>query len=140
MLINLDYHDVYWENAKYKVVRMDPDAWLKTVFAAMKPGGIVGVVDHAAKAGSDAPRKASRNSTGSTRPWFRADFERAGFVLDGTSDMYKNPADDHSLRRLRQGDPGQDRPLRLPLPEAQLSEAAEAAAAQQVRGTKPIGC
>src|SRR4051794_11086589 len=43
MLINLDYHDVYWENPKRNIVRMDPDQWLKTIYAAMKPGGIVGI-------------------------------------------------------------------------------------------------
>jgi predicted methyltransferase len=96
MLINLDYHDVYWESAKYKVVRMDPDVWLKTAFAAMKPGGIVGVVDHAAKAGS-APRESVEKFHRIDPAVVKADFERAGFVLDGTSDMYKNPADDHSL-------------------------------------------
>src|SRR4051794_37133065 len=48
MLINLDYHDVYWESAKYGISRMDPDQWLKTIYAAMKPGAVVGVVDHVA--------------------------------------------------------------------------------------------
>jgi predicted methyltransferase len=96
MLINLDYHDVYWENAKYKVVKMDPDAWLKTAFAAMKPGGIVGVVDHVAKAGTP-PRESVEKFHRIDPAVVKADFERAGFVLDGTSDMYKNPADDHSL-------------------------------------------
>jgi predicted methyltransferase len=28
----------------------------------------------------------------------KADFESAGFVLDGTSDVLRNPADDHSLK------------------------------------------
>ena len=39
MIINLDYHDIYWENAERKILRMDPNAWLKTLYAAMKPGG-----------------------------------------------------------------------------------------------------
>src|SRR5262245_33850317 len=46
MLINLDYHDVYWESAKNGIVRMNPDQWLKTVYDSMKPGGVVGVIDH----------------------------------------------------------------------------------------------
>lgn len=96
MLINLDYHDVYWENEKYKVVRMEPDAWLKTIFAAMKPGGIVGVVDHVAAAGG-APRETVEKFHRIDPAVVRADFERAGFVLDGSSDMYRNAADDHSL-------------------------------------------
>src|SRR5574338_335079 len=53
-LINLDYHDVYWQSAERKIPRMDPDAWLKTLYAAMKPGGIVGVVDHVGGANTGA--------------------------------------------------------------------------------------
>ena len=51
MLINLDYHDVYWTSEKYGIPKMDPDAWLKSVYGAMKPGGIVGVIDHVAAPG-----------------------------------------------------------------------------------------
>jgi predicted methyltransferase len=95
-LINLDYHDVYWENAERKVVRMDPDAWLKTLYAAMKPGAIVGVVDHVAAAGSDA-REVVEKLHRIDPKIIEADFKRAGFVVAGTSDILRNPADDHSL-------------------------------------------
>jgi predicted methyltransferase len=95
-LINLDYHDVYWENPKSKIVRMDPQAWLKTLYAAMKPGGIVGVVDHVASPNSDT--RATVDKLHRIDPnVIAADFKRAGFVLAGTSDMLRNPADDHSL-------------------------------------------
>ena len=94
MLINLDYHDVYWQSAKYGITRMEPDAWLKTVLAAMKPGGIVGVVDHIANPGDTRAtvEKLHRIDPATVR----ADFERAGFVFDGDSDLLRNPADDHS--------------------------------------------
>ncbi len=95
MLINLDYHDVYWESAKYKIGRMEPDTWLKTIYAAMKPGGIVGVVDHVGPAGDTRAivEKEHRIDPATVR----ADFERAGFVLDGESLLLRNQADDHSL-------------------------------------------
>ena len=96
MLINLDYHDVYWENAKFGVKRMEPDAFLKTVFAAMKPGGVVGVVDHAAAAGGDT-REVVDKLHRIDPAVVRADFERAGFVLEAESPLYRNAADDHSL-------------------------------------------
>ncbi|MEO5640640.1 MAG: methyltransferase [Sphingomicrobium sp.] len=95
MLINLDYHDLYWESAKYKIGRMDPDAWLGTIFAAMKPGGIVGVVDHVGPSGDT--RAIVEKSHRIDPAVVRADFARAGFVLDGESQMLRNPADDHSL-------------------------------------------
>jgi predicted methyltransferase len=96
MLINLDYHDVYWENAKYGVKQMEPSAFLKAVYAAMKPGGIVGVVDHVANAGGDT--RAVVDKLHRIDPAVvRKDFERAGFKLEAQSNLLRNPADDHSL-------------------------------------------
>jgi predicted methyltransferase len=96
MLINLDYHDIYWENAKYGVKRMEPQPLLKTVYAAMKPGGIVGVVDHVAAAGGDT-RQVVNKLHRIDPEVVKADFKAAGFELVGTSGMYRNAADDHSL-------------------------------------------
>ena len=95
MLINLDYHDVYWESAERGIPRMDPQAWLARLHSAMKPGGVVGVVDHAAATGSE-PRESVEKLHRIDPAIVRADFERAGFVLEGTSDLLANPADDHS--------------------------------------------
>ncbi|MCY7340208.1 MAG: methyltransferase [Sphingomonas bacterium] len=95
-LINLDYHDVYWESAKNGIARMDPDAWLRILYATMKPGAVVGIVDHAASAGGD-PRVTVEAMHRIDPAVVRADFVRAGFVLEGESDMLRNPADDHSL-------------------------------------------
>ena len=95
MLINLDYHDVYWENAKYGVVRMDPDAWLKVIYASIKPGGIVGVVDHVANPGD--PRVTVEKMHRIDPAVIKADFKRAGFKLEAESNILRNPADDHSL-------------------------------------------
>jgi predicted methyltransferase len=95
MLINLDYHDVYWESAKNGVVRMDPDQWLKTIYAAMKPGAVVGVIDHIANPGDTrgTVEKFHRIDPATVK----ADFKRAGFRLEAESNILRNPADDHSL-------------------------------------------
>jgi len=95
MLINLDYHDVYWESAKNGIVRMDPDAWLKIVYDSMKPGAVVGVIDHVANPGDtrETVEKYHRIDPNVVK----ADFKRAGFVLEAESNMLRNPADDHSL-------------------------------------------
>jgi predicted methyltransferase len=96
MLINLDYHDVYWENAKYGVKKMEPQAFLKKVYDAMKPGGVVGVVDHVATAGGDT--RAVVDKLHRIDPAVvKADFLQAGFKLEAESGMLRNPADDHSL-------------------------------------------
>ena len=95
-LINLDYHDVYWVSDKYKIPRMEPAAWLAVLYAAMKPGAIVGVVDHVAAAGTD-PRAMVEKYHRIDPAVVRRDFRKAGFVLIGTSPMYRNPADKHDV-------------------------------------------
>ena len=95
MLINLDYHDVYWESTKYGIVKMDPDQWLKVVYDSLKPGAVVGVIDHVANPGDT---RATVEKLHRIDPEVvKADFKRAGFKLEATSDLLRNPADDHSV-------------------------------------------
>ena len=96
ILMNLDYHDVYWESAERKIGRMEPDAWLARLFAAAKPGAVVGIIDHAATPGGDT-RAVVEKLHRIDPAVVKADFQRAGFVLEAESDLLKNPADDHSL-------------------------------------------
>ena len=96
VMLNLNYHDTYWESDKYKIPRMDPNAFLKAVYAAMKPGAVIGVIDHVANPNSDT--RATVEKYHRIDPEVvKADFERAGFVLVGSSDLLRNPADEHSL-------------------------------------------
>ena len=57
---------------------------------------MVGIVDHAAKPGGDT-REVVETLHRIDAAVVRADFQRAGFVLEGESDLLRNPADDHSL-------------------------------------------
>lgn len=95
MIINLDYHDVYWSSDERKIPAMNPDEWLKTIYAAMKPGGVVGVIDHVAAAGGDT-RKVVDDLHRIDPEVVKADWLRAGFVLEGESAMLRNPADTHT--------------------------------------------
>jgi predicted methyltransferase len=61
----------------------------------VKPGGTVAVIDHVATPGGD-PREVVDKLHRIDPARLRADFERAGFVLEAQSDMLRNPADDHS--------------------------------------------
>lgn len=95
-LINLNYHDVYWQSAKYGISRMEPAEFLKRLYAAVKPGGVVGVIDHVADPNSDT--RATVEKMHRIDPnVVKADFRRAGFVLTGGSDLLRNPTDDHNL-------------------------------------------
>ena len=96
MIMNLDYHDVYWQNPERKIPRMDPDQWLKLLYAAMKPGGIVGIIDHVALPNGDT--RATVEKLHRIDPEvIKADFQRAGFELVGVRNFLRNPTDDHSL-------------------------------------------
>ena len=92
LLINLDYHDVYYVNPKRGIVRQEPGPWLARVSAAMKPGAILGVIDHSAVAGSD-PRESVEKLHRIDPALALADWERAGFKLEAQSVLLRNPDD-----------------------------------------------
>ena len=94
-LLHLEYHDFYWESDKYHYPHVDPNDALKRLYAAMKPGGVVGVVDHVADAGGDT--RAVVDKLHRIDPAVvKADFQRAGFVLDVESNVLMTGADDHT--------------------------------------------
>lgn len=96
ILMNLDYHDVYWESAERNIPRMEPSEWLRRLYAAARPGAVVGIIDHVAQPGGDT-RETVEKLHRIDPELVRADFERAGFLLEGSSDLLRNSADDHSL-------------------------------------------
>lgn len=86
-VIALEYHELY-RNA-------DPQTeanFLAEMKRVLKSGGVLGIIDHAGNAGND------------NGPMHRAELDKvlagaaaAGFIVDGTSDLLRNPADDRSL-------------------------------------------
>jgi len=91
-MLHLIYHDFYWESEQYKFAKMDPAVVLANLYAGMKPGGVVAVIDHA---GLPGDTRAVVEKTHRIDPaTVRTDFLNAGFVLDGESDMFTNPDDD----------------------------------------------
>jgi predicted methyltransferase len=96
VILNDNYHDTYWQSDKYKIPKMDPNAFLKAVYASMKPGAVIGVIDHIANPNHDA--RATVEKLHRIDPnVVKADFKRAGFVFVKSSDLLRNPADDHTL-------------------------------------------
>ena len=93
-MFHLVYHDAYWESAKYNIKRQDPDALVKKLYTAMRPGGIVGVVDHVAL--PDDPRVSVEKLHRIDPAVVKADFLRAGFKLAGESQHLRNKGDDYS--------------------------------------------
>ena len=90
VFIRQNYHDLY---DKF-MGPADVAAFNRQAYAALKPGGVYVVLDHAAAAGS---------GIGATETLHRIDPERvksdalaAGFKFDGESKILANPADDHT--------------------------------------------
>ncbi|WP_341633465.1 class I SAM-dependent methyltransferase [Sphingomonas agri] len=96
VILNDNYHDNYWQNEKLKVPRMDPDAFLKAVYSSMKPGGVIGVIDHVANPNPDTRATVEKYHRIDPNV-VKADFKRAGFVLVGSSNILRNPADRHDI-------------------------------------------
>ena len=82
-----DLHDPFMGPA-------DVPAFDRNVFAALKPGGVFVVLDHAAPAGSGLADTNTLHRIDEAA--VKAEVLAAGFVLDGESNILANPADDHS--------------------------------------------
>jgi predicted methyltransferase len=90
VFIRQNYHDLH---DKF-MGPADVPAFNRAVFAALKPGGVYVVLDHAAQAGSGL-----RDTEGLHRidpAAVKAEAAAAGFKLDGESTIFANPADDHT--------------------------------------------
>ncbi len=67
------------------------DAMFKAMYAALKPGGVLGVVEHRAKA--DKPQDPKAESGYVREDYAIALIEKAGFELIGKSEVNANPKD-----------------------------------------------
>jgi len=68
------------------------DAYFQAFFAALKPGGVLGVVEHRAKPGTDL--ETMKKSGYMTEALVIDLATRAGFVLEARSEVNANPKDD----------------------------------------------
>jgi predicted methyltransferase len=90
VFIRQNYHDLY---DKF-MGPADVPAFNKAVYAALKPGGVYVILDHAAKSG--APDNVTETLHRIDIARVKADLAKAGFKLDAESAILANPADDHS--------------------------------------------
>jgi predicted methyltransferase len=92
VFIRQNYHDLY---NKF-MGPADVPAFNKAVFAALKPGGVYVVLDHAAAAGSGISATDTLHRIDPAR--VKSDVLAAGFKLGGESSILANPADDHTKK------------------------------------------
>ena len=90
VFIRQNYHDLY---DKF-MGPADVPAFNKAVFAALKPGGVYVVLDHAAIAGSGVAATDTLHRIDAAR--VKADVLAAGFKLDAESTILASNTDDHT--------------------------------------------
>ena len=88
----LTYHDFYFVDANNGWPEIDAPAFLAVLHRGLKPGGVIGLVDHSAPSGAPA-------TTGGTTHRIDpaiviADMRAAGFELEDETDLLRNPDDD----------------------------------------------
>ena len=87
VLLILGYHDTYW-------MRTDRAAMNAAVFAALKPGGVFGVIDHHSAPGARATQVVNLHRI--DEKLVKREILDAGFQLDDESDLLRNADDDHT--------------------------------------------
>jgi predicted methyltransferase len=98
VLIVLTYHDIYWQPSDSPEPMGDPVKVLANLHAALKPEGLVVVVDHIANrttSPQDITAVAGRLHRIDPQV-VRADFQRAGFVFVEESSVLRHAGDDHT--------------------------------------------
>jgi predicted methyltransferase len=89
------YHDLYWKELTNGPPQTDAKTILDQIAATLKPGGVLLIVDHSAKAGtgSDDADKLHRIDAA----FARRDIESHGFKLVSEGDFLHDPTDDRSM-------------------------------------------
>jgi predicted methyltransferase len=80
----LVYHDTVWQG-------VDRAAMNGAIFAALRPGGVYGIIDHSGRPGTGMTETESLHRIEESA--LRAEVTQAGFVLDGEATFLRNPAD-----------------------------------------------
>jgi predicted methyltransferase len=80
----LFYHDTVWQKA-------DRDAMNRAIFAALRRGGVYGIVDHSAREGTGTADTETLHRI--EESVVRAEIEKAGFLLQESADFLRNPDD-----------------------------------------------
>ncbi len=94
IMLAQSFHDMYHVDIEGGWELLDGPAFLAELKKGLRPGGVVAVVDHRAMTG--APPETGDSLHRIDPALVIANMEAAGFVLDGQSDILRNPDDDLS--------------------------------------------
>lgn len=93
-LMILAYHDIYYVTDDGSWPAIDGPRLLREIMKGLKPGGVLGIVDHTASPGSPVSTGTSLHRIDPAV--LKAEIEAAGFVFVGKSDALRNADDDRT--------------------------------------------
>ena len=93
-VIVMSYHDLYWVDDKQGWPKVDAGQFLDQIVRALKPGGVLLVVDHSAKQGSGSADAQTLHRI--DEQFAIADFRKHGLQWEAAIPVLRNPADDRS--------------------------------------------
>lgn len=94
-MIVMSYHDLYYVDEAGGWAPINAGEFLDQVHAALKPGGVFLIVDHAATRGSG--KSAAQDLHRIDEAFAKLDIESHGFKLEKTWDGLRNAADPHDV-------------------------------------------
>jgi len=96
VLMVLVWHDFFYGSEEDHWPDADESAFIGKLCHAMKPGAVLGLVDHIANPGGDISKVAETLHRIDPQR-VKAQFAGTCFEFDGESDVLRNPEDDHTL-------------------------------------------
>lgn len=93
-VIVMSYHDLYWVDEKEGWPKIDAGQFLDQIVRALKPGGVLVVVDHSAKPGTGSADAQTLHRI--DEQFTIADFRKHGLQWEAAIPVLRNPDDDRS--------------------------------------------
>ena len=93
-VIVMSYHDLYWVDEKEGWPKVDAGLFLDQITRALKPGGVLVVVDHSAKQGTGSADAQTLHRI--DEQFTIADFRRHGLEWEAAIPVLRNADDDRS--------------------------------------------
>lgn len=95
-MLVLTWHDFLFADPDNGWQAIDESLLVNKLCVAMKPGGVLGLIDHVANSGGD-PAKAAKDLHRIDPQVIRDSFEKSCFTLDAEAGFLAHPDDDHTL-------------------------------------------